>query len=256
MHPAHALLLLLLAVVACCVLVFWQQRHKEPYTLYKGEQLITMVNGNTAGASHATPKLQLPTKMNENHTSIEATFNVKFDRNGKQDFEWLCRGKVGGLFIGPGNADGGNPSQNGASVRLMWDGYQKGGYAYVYLPVGAPRPGQMIPTSGNKGFNVFKGEFNGVFADNQWHTIKLGVKLNSFKNNVPQANGALTFAIDGKQRSISSGIIWRKFPKLVAGRFEAKVFPGGGSKEEEQQRKCTATRTSYMRIGKIQVSTR
>lgn len=166
-------------------------------------------------------------------------FDVRFDRG----FEWGCRGKVGGLFVGPGNADGGEHSKNGASLRLMWDA-GGGAYAYVYVPKGSeqhqPRP---LDESRRKGVEVFKEPFKRALVGSNWHRVQLGVKLNTFTKNKPNADGELLLSIDDKQRVLKN-VVWRLRDDLAVEQFVLSFFHGGP---------CRATRTSQAAVRYVNV---
>lgn len=169
------------------------------------------------------------------------TFEAKFDRG----FEWGCRGKVGGLAVGPGRSDGGEHSKRGASLRLMWN---KGGgaYAYVYVPSGTydrqPAPlDERVP----KGQSVFKEDFSRALVGAGWHTVSIGLKLNTVtRKGEAQADGELLFAIDGKERTLK-GVVWRVFDTIKVESFVLGVFHGGG---------CRARRTSHSNYRNVKIS--
>ena len=159
---------------------------------------------------------------------------VNFDIRFERGFEWGCRGKVGGLFVGPGEADGGEHSKNGASLRLMWDA-GGGAYAYVYVPRGSERSQpQPLDEPRKKGIDVFKDAYKRALVGTNWHRIKLGVKLNTFSKNRPNADGELLLSIDDKQRVLRN-VIWRMREDFAVEQFVLSFFHGGP---------CRATRTS------------
>lgn len=166
-------------------------------------------------------------------------FDVRFDRG----FEWGCRGKVGGLFVGPGSADGGEHSKNGASLRLMWDA-GGGAYAYVYMPRGS-EPLQPAPLDqrSRKGTSVFKDAFKRALVGTGWHTVQLGIKLNTVGKHEPNADGELLFSIDDKQRVLRN-VVWRLRDNLAIEQFALSLFHGGP---------CRATRTSTSAVRNARV---
>lgn len=163
---------------------------------------------------------------------------ARFQINFAPGFEWGCRGKIGGIHIGPGYASGCRFSDNGASHRLMWDA-GGGGYAYVYLPLGTfgGQPGPL-KTKKNCGMDVWKQEFRGVFQPGKWHTVELGVKLNT----PGRYDGTIMMAIDGRRYSLN-GVMWRKGNETIDS-FGVGVFHGGP---------CSATRNSSLQIQNITV---
>lgn len=169
---------------------------------------------------------------------------VKFDVKFEPGFEWGCRGKIGGLRIGPGNADGGEYSRDGASLRVMWDA-GGGAYAYVYVPQGTHRL-QPGPLSVKKkhGAEVFKEAFEDAFRGGDWHTITLGVKLNTMnKGSKPNADGVLLIGIGKTQRQLDN-VVWRVHDAIDVDRFVLGVFHGGP---------CRATRTSFSNYRNVRV---
>ncbi len=167
------------------------------------------------------------------------TFNVLFVK----PFEFGCRGKVGGFGVGPGAADGGEHSPNGASHRLMWDA-GGGAFAYVYVPSGTERR-QPPPLREHSayGSSAFLDKFRGALRDGVWHRVTLGLKLNSFSGSKPNADGELLLGIDGNTQKLTR-VIWRQFPGLAIEHFGLGVFHGGP---------CHATRTSYSEYTNIEI---
>ena len=160
---------------------------------------------------------------------------VAFDVRFEQGFEWGCRGKIGGLKVGHGPAEGGRHNWHAATLRIMWDA-GGGAHAYVYVPSGSERR-QPAPldTVRDKGAEVFKADFRSAFAGRGWHRVELGLKVNTFTRNKPNPDGKLVMSIDGKTRELGK-IIWAMAPDHVVEAFTLGVFHGGG---------CRATRTSH-----------
>ncbi len=168
---------------------------------------------------------------------------VNFDLRFERGFEWGCRGKIGGLFIGHGEADGGEHSKYGASLRLMWDA-GGGAYAYVYVPKGSERhQPSPLDEHNQKGTSVFKNAYKRSLVGTNWHRIQLGVKLNSFTKNKPNADGELLLSIDDKQR-ILRNVMWRLRDDISVEQFALGVFHGGP---------CRATRTSATAVRDVRV---
>lgn len=168
-----------------------------------------------------------------------ATFEAQFDRG----FEWGCRGKVGGLSVGPGESGGGEHSRRGASLRLMWD-EGGGAYAYVYVPSGTygmqPAPlDERMP----KGQAVFADDYRRALVGRGWHRVSLGVRLNSVGRDGPRADGELFFSVDGVERTLRN-VVWRTSKELKIEEFTLGVFHGGG---------CRARRTSHSSYRNIQI---
>lgn len=253
---------LTLACVAimACVLLLWGQRVESFTTLLQTTPLkVAIERGMGAGQEHAIRKeWELP----QNELGLQVAFQILFHKG----FEWGCRGKVGGLYVGTGKASGGQSTPTGASLRLMWDGPGRGGYAYVYIPEGSrpvqPRELAAEPTgcSGEKttyGIEVFKRNFANTFQEGVWSTVVLGMKLNTFDaqgNNM--RNGILQMMIARPGRPPAVGVIrnctWRLSPKTTFNKFEIHVFHGGKCPREP----CTAiaSRPSRLDIAAIQLS--
>lgn len=163
---------------------------------------------------------------------------VSFDIQFAPGYEWGCRGKIGGVSVGTGDAGGGDFSDNGASARAMWD-KDGGSYVYVYVPSGtASRQPAPVRPRGNNGGIVFQQNYRRAFKTGTWHRVDLGVKLNT----PGQYDGRLLYAVDGRTSTLND-ILWRKGNYSI-GRFFLGVFHGGG---------CEATRNSSMQVKNIRV---
>lgn len=189
--------------------------------------------GMGAGAQHAlSKKYGAPFPLRADGCVVR--FEIKFG----PPFEFGCKGKVGGIHVGPGASSGGDYSPNGASHRLMWD---KGGgaFSYVYIPSGsAGRQPPGLRNPGNYGQNVFRRDFAGVFRVGQWYIVEIGVKLNTVGRN----DGALMLSIAGRRRQLN-GVVWR-LTNLPIQFFSFNIFHGGP---------CKATQNSTMNIRNVNV---
>ena len=199
----------------------------------KGPIVVNVVRGSGAEGSKGWARSYVRSPF-PSRASVVVTFDILFHDN----FEWSCRGKVGGVYVGTGSASGGNYSTDGASHRLMWD-KNGGAFSYVYVPKGTqarqPAPLNEVWTMG---VGVFEGEYNGALVANTWHRVGLGVKLNT----VGKSDGALMLSIDGKKR-VLSGVLWR-LSNLDIRLFKLNVFHGGG---------CIATRDSALTVRNIEL---
>lgn len=255
------------ALVAVCVL--WRHRRdagsKEAFpvaaatrllrVLQKEELVMTIWPGMGAGGKHAKPDPLFQLSFGPNQ-SVVARFQVKFDTG----FEWGCRGKVGGLFVGTGDASGGHSSEHGASARLMWDGPTRTGYAYVYVPEGSrhmqPQELRVPPPSSDgkeTGNHVWRNDpfLVGKFADHNWHDVALGIKLNSFTKGANNRDGALWLQIDGATKLLP-GVVWRKRPGIGISKFQVRVFHGG-PEGPPKKGGCDSTKTSTLRVRNVQL---
>lgn len=176
---------------------------------------------------------------------------LAFDVRFGHDYEWGCRGKLGGMFIGEGSASAGNYLEHGSSARVMWDGprpsnaFLPGAYGYVYVPKGTERaqPPALQPDS-DTGATPFKADFAGMFTTERWHRVELGVRLNTFdSNNRPRNDGRLMLYVDGREAELG-GVIWRVRPGDTFRLVRMSIFHGGG---------CHATRSSELRLRNLRV---
>lgn len=227
--------LLLVLLMACsgvfmCILLFFASKTVGPaigniggiiggsQPLEPGAINVSVKAGTGAGRKHAIDK---DWKVNLPDGAI-ASFDIKFNPG----FEWGCRGKIGGLFIGTGSASGKEYSTTGASNRLMW-GKNGSAYAYVYVPKGSqsqqPAP---LNEKNDAGIGVWEDSYQGALKTGVWHHVELGVKLNSVTNGRPNADGVLSFSVDGNKRTLN-GVIWRLDEGLDVRKFNLGVFHGG-----------------------------
>lgn len=199
-------------------------------TLLPKDSIIRVRHARGTGPGRHAMQREFDGKPFPVRRSCVAAFEVQFERN----FEWGCRGKIGGLKVGPGQADGGVHSWNGASLRVMWDG-GGGAYAYVYVPAGSQHR-QPAPLNEREkvGTDVFKADFRTAFLGTGWHRVEIGLLLNTFSKGKPNADGKLVFSVNGKTRTLNK-IIWAMAPEHLVSSFVLGVFHGGG---------CRATRTS------------
>lgn len=168
---------------------------------------------------------------------------LAFDVLFEPDFEWACRGKVGGLFVGTGSASGGNYSRDGASLRFMWEGASTPvvPFAYAYVPEGS-QDQQPPPLSKQPEFGaaLFQKEFGRILRPGQWYHIELGIKLNT----LGKSDGVLYMAVDGKSYK-QTGVVWRLVDVGIT-KAEINSFVGGG---------CQSTRKSGMQLRNMAVHT-
>lgn len=163
---------------------------------------------------------------------------VSFDILFQSGFEWGCRGKVGGLYMGTAVATGGHYSTAGSTHRLMW-GPDGNAFSYVYVPAGTQsRQPPPLNTRRTYGVSVFEPDFKKAFRTNAWHHVELGVRLNT----VGKPDGGMLLSIDGKARTLG-GITWRLGDHGIK-MFVLGIFHGGG---------CTATRHSKISFRNIRL---
>ena len=205
-------------------------------------KVVVVRKGMGAGGKHAYNLIyRIPRAwQQEAKRGMVAAFWLRFDDN----FEWGCRGKVGGLFVGPGKANDRKHSVDGASNRLMWtaDGDAT---AYIYVPLGTEhlQPDPLFRPRGTQsendaGVNWLADE--GVsLGEGTWVYVEIGVKLNTFdRRGRPKPNGLIVMQI-GHHTFTLENVALRTRPEHGVSRFSFTVFHGGG---------CKATRTSRLEI--------
>lgn len=208
-------------------------------TLLAGPQEIAIKAGMGHGTRHAYfQKFKEPPVFPQTRGGIIMRFQVKFHPG----FEWGCRGKLGGMFMGTGSASAFQQSKRGASHRIMWDA-GGGAHAYVYVPKGSehlqpPELSNRKPAGQEVWLRDFAGKLNKFGV---WHTVELGVKLNSVKNGVPRADGKMMLRI-GKLTKMLNKVVWRLYDDVAVEHFVISVFHGGP---------CKATRYSKLEVRKV-----
>ncbi len=212
--------------------------------LSKGPHQIAIRPGMGHGGRHAYfQKFKDAPIFPQNRGGMLMRFQVKFHPG----FEWGCRGKLGGIFMGPGRASGFKQSERGSSHRIMWDA-GGGVHAYVYVPRGSEhmQPPELRQRR-RAGQEVWKREFAGAFNKvGVWHTVELGVKLNSVtRNGVPRADGKMMLRVDKLSRMLHD-VVWRLYDDISIEHLVMNVFHGGP---------CRATRNSKLEVRKVTVHT-
>lgn len=201
-----------------------------------GDFNVTFQAGMGAGGKHAFHKSFGGAPFPASDGAI-ASFEINF----APGFEWSCGGKIGGFEIGSGPASGCRHSSDGASHRFNFNP-NNSAKAYVYVPDGTqgrqPGPLQRRLNCGN---GVFEDDFQGVFTEGRWHTIRMGVKLNT----PGQANGKLMLSVDGRERVLDN-VIMRSSAGMNIQGFQFGMFHGGG---------CKATKTSQLSVRNLKFGT-
>lgn len=153
----------------------------------------------------------------------EATF--AFDVYFARGWNFSQGGKIGGLFVGTGDASGYAHSPTASSHRIMWqkDG---GAISYLYPPSGLPQTDPTLQDSGH-GIGYFKDIFPaGTLKVGAWNSVVLGVKLNTFSASLPNADGVATLQINGV-RGVKNDIRWARSPDLLITSLQFNTFFGG-----------------------------
>lgn len=241
------LLLLFAIVIVICILAHPGRREMfDKAVLLGGEHVVSISRGMGAGQGGKPFFRTLPFAP---RMSATVRFAIRFDPN----FDYGCKGKIGGFQIGDEPSTGGQHSRNGSSFRLMWD--SKGGaYMYIYVPLGS-QPFQKYaalrapPTS--QGINMFEKGYAGALSPGSWHAVEMGVALNTFEWRVirgrrilaPRPDGVITMRVGGKGHTLN-GVVMRMSPRILLDRFVFNVFHGGP---------CVASKDMTLAIRDVQI---
>lgn len=158
-------------------------------------------------------------------TDVTLAYNVWFANS----FEWGKGGKLPGLFVGYGDASGGERSATAASCRLMW---QRGGrvVAYVYPPAGVKQPASYERAAERAGVKFGDKLFqaaNLAVARDGWNSVIVRVKLNGFDaDGKPVPDGVVTVSVN-QQTATLEGMIWRRKPDVKVSHIMFSTFYGG-----------------------------
>lgn len=162
------------------------------------------------------------------HCLPAADLTFRYKVRFAETFDWGKGGKLPGIFIGSGDASGGEHSPYGASFRTMWrpDGKI---IAYVYPPSGVRQPAAYRDAA-KKGYDYGDTLFDGAglkVGRTKWNDIIMRVKLNSFdEDDEPRDDGTITLSVNGQPASLS-GIIWRRKPSVQISHLLIVSFYGG-----------------------------
>ena len=196
--------------------------NKSNITQFRGDDVIYCWFDKGSGTSqakgvggfsfNATPK-------GMNHDAITFSWDVYYPSG----YDFSRGGKYGGVHVGTGVASGGRHSPDGASSRLMWQ--SKGGViSYAYPPSGVNQPRADMRGCDYGCAPVRFGD--GALKYDQWNTVSVGTKVNTFNGSNPNADGEVYVEVNG-ERKTASGIIWSRFPDKKITEFDMGVFVGG-----------------------------
>lgn len=159
-------------------------------------------------------------------TDVTLSYRVRFPGS----FEWSKGGKLPGLFVGFGDASGGDRSSTAASCRLMWQ-REGGAIAYLYPPSGVKQSAeywQAAKRAGRYGDVMFGGaglQFRR--GDDTWNDVVLRVKLNGFDSDgEPVPDGVVTLAVN-QQAATFADVIWRRRRDVRISHIAFTTFYGG-----------------------------
>jgi hypothetical protein len=141
---------------------------------------------------------------------VTLTYCIRFPNK----FNWVKGGKLPGLYGGKGNTGSDKPDgTDGFTTRYMWRENGKG----ILYP--------FLPTSDEFGTTIKLGD--PLFAaDNQWHTIKQRVVLNTVGNS----DGQITVWYDDEQLSQTADLTFRTVDDLHINGILFQTFFGGRKK--------------------------
>jgi chitosanase len=107
--------------------------------------------------------------------------------------------------------------------------------SYVYPPEGVPQVDKYLeahstgPKTGKKvtGAGFWEKDFKNALSPNSWHTVEVGVKMNTFTGNTPNPDGIGYICIDGKSRELKN-VRWAGSPKYAyISELSLNTFFGG-----------------------------
>lgn len=150
-----------------------------------------------------------------------ATFDVYFEPG----WHFSRGGKIAGFHIGQGAASGGDHSPDGASHRIMWQS-DGGAISYIYPPKGLQQVDRRLTDSGY-GVGYFHDTFpGGTLKIGEWNHVEVGVRVNTFSGDKPNADGAAYLHVNGKT-GIQNSIRWSAREDLKITEFNFGTFFGG-----------------------------
>jgi hypothetical protein len=131
-------------------------------------------------------------------------FDVFFDPG----WNWARGGKFGGFHVGEGHASSRSHSPTASSHRIMWqkDG---GAISLICAPLGLDQLDDTLePRNNNFGAGYHHDAFAQVFKVGQWHSVRLGVRNNTYDDNGnARPDGVAYLRVDGR-KEIKREIKW------------------------------------------------
>jgi hypothetical protein len=171
----------------------------------------------------AVPKGVLPSKK---------TITFAVDIFYPKDFDFTRGGKTGvGLAMGKDKASGGVRSSNSSTARICWRDNGKASL-YVYCPKDLDQVVPELDKTKHEGWGTefFLDTFkSGTLKRGAWNTLSVAVKLNTFSDGHPNADGSATATINGKSRTLEH-VRWLKNPEYIHS-ILGETFFGGESWE-------------------------
>jgi hypothetical protein len=116
----------------------------------------------------------------------------------------------------------------------MWQ--SKGGLiSYAYPPSGIRQNNSAMGTGNGCGCGCAPVRFGeNALKYDQWNTITLGTKCNSFSGNNPRADGSVYIIVNGDRKD-AGGIVWTIYPNKKITEFDMGVFFGGSWQSPKNQ---------------------
>jgi len=149
-----------------------------------------------------------------------------------ENFDFAKGGKFGGFTIGYGHSSGYRHSDTGSSHRVMWTA-EGGVISYIYPPSNLPQEDPTLLSEGH-GISYFEDNFKNILKKGTWNTITVGVKMNTFKDGVPNPDGCALVVANGK-RMEKCDIRWSMAPRLKIRSFDWNTFFGGPDPSPKDQ---------------------
>jgi len=199
--------------------------NKSNITQFRGDDVIYCwyQKGSGTGANKSSGGFSFNAKpRGMNQDAITFSWDVFYPSG----FDFSKGGKYGGVHVGTGDAAGGDHSPDGASSRLMWQ--SKGGViSYAYPPSGVKQNNRDMGGGNGCGFGCAPVRFGeNTIKYDQWNTIAVGTKVNTFNGNSPNADGEVYVEVNG-ERKTAGGIVWSRFPNKKITEFDMSTFFGG-----------------------------
>lgn len=173
------------------------------------------------------------------HESVMA-FDVFFE----EGWNFSKGGKIGGFFIGEGNASGYRHSDTASSHRIMW---KKDGaaIAYIYPPSNLKQEDASLKPEGC-GIAYFMSTFApGTLKIGAWNSVVIGVRMNSFSDGKPNPDGVALLGVNGITRT-KTDIRWSRSPDLSISSFDFNTFFGG---PDPSVKDCAAYYANFRLVG-------
>jgi hypothetical protein len=128
-----------------------------------------------------------------------------FDVFFEPGWQWARGGKFGGFYIGKGHASGRRHSPTASSHRIMWQ-EEGGAISYIYAPLDLDQLDETLePRNDRAGSGFHHDAFAKVFEVGRWHSVRVGVRNNTYGNAKP--DGVAYLRVDGK-KEVKREIKW------------------------------------------------